>query len=36
MAKTSAPPMRVTAMKISRSVTEEDETLINQVPLAKD
>jgi hypothetical protein len=36
MAKTSAPPMRVAAMKISRSVTEEDETLINQIPLAKD
>ena len=36
MAKTSAPPMRVSAMKISRSVTEEDETLINQIPLAKD
>jgi len=36
MAKTSAPPMRVSAMKISRSVTEEDETLINKVPLAKD
>ena len=36
MSKTSAPPMRVTAMKISRAVTEVDETLINQVPLAKD
>jgi len=36
MAKTSAPPMRVSAMKISRVVTEVDETLINQIPLAKD
>ena len=36
MSKTSAPPMRVTAMKISRAVTEVDETLINQIPLAKD
>ena len=36
MAKTSAPPMRVSAMKISRAVTEVDETLINQIPLAKD
>jgi len=36
MAKTSAPPMRVSAMKISRAVTEADETLINQVSLAKD
>jgi hypothetical protein len=36
MAKTSAPPMRVSAMKISRAVTEVDETLIHQIPLAKD
>ena len=36
MAKTSAPPMRVSAMKISRAVTEVDETLINQISLAKD
>jgi hypothetical protein len=36
MSKTSAPPMRVTAMKISRAVTEVDETLIHQIPLAKD
>ena len=36
MSKTSAPPMRVTAMKISRAVTEVDETLIHQVSLAKD
>jgi len=36
MSKTSAPPMRVTAMKISRAVTEVDETLIYQVSLAKD
>jgi len=33
MAKTSAPPMRVTAMKISRSITETDETIINPIPL---
>jgi hypothetical protein len=36
MSKTSAPPMRVSAMKISRSVTEADETLIHQVSLAED
>jgi hypothetical protein len=36
MSKTSAPPMRVAAMKISRSVTEADETLIHQVSLAED
>lgn len=33
MSKTSAPPMRVTAMKISRSITEADETIINPIPL---
>ena len=33
MSKTSAPPMRVTAMKISRSITEADETIINPLPL---
>ena len=33
MSKTSAPPMRVTAMKISRSVTETDETIINPLSL---
>jgi hypothetical protein len=33
MAKTSAPPMRVTAMKISRSITDSDETIINPLPL---
>jgi hypothetical protein len=36
MSKTSAPPMRVTAMKISRAVTEVDETLINPLSLAQD
>jgi len=36
MAKTSAPPMRVSAMKISRTVTEVDETLINPLSLAED
>ena len=33
MAKTSAPPMRVSAMKISRSITEADEEIINPVPV---
>jgi hypothetical protein len=33
MAKTSAPPMRVSAMHISRKVTESDEALINHVPV---
>jgi hypothetical protein len=33
MSKTSAPPMSVTAMKISRSITETDETIINPLPL---
>jgi hypothetical protein len=33
MAKTSAPPMRVSAMHISRKITESDETLINHVPV---
>ena len=36
MSKTSAPPMRVSAMKISRTITDVDETLINPLPLAKD
>jgi hypothetical protein len=36
MSKTSAPPMRVSAMKISRAVTEVDETLIHQISLAED
>lgn len=35
MSKTSAPPMRVSAMKISRAVTEVDETLINPLSLAQ-
>ena len=33
MAKTSAPPMRVSAMHISRKITESDEALINHVPV---
>lgn len=33
MARTSAPPMRVSAMHISRKVTESDEALINHVPV---
>jgi hypothetical protein len=33
MAKTSAPPMRVSAMHISRKVTESDEALIHHVPV---
>lgn len=36
MSKTSAPPMRVSAMKISRTMTEVDETLINPLSLAQD
>jgi len=28
--------MRVSAMKISRTITDVDETLINPLPLAKD
>jgi hypothetical protein len=36
MSKTSAPPMRVSAMKISRTITDVDETLINPLSLAKD
>jgi hypothetical protein len=35
MAKTSAPPMRVSAMHISRKVTESDEALINHVPVGQ-
>jgi hypothetical protein len=35
MSKTSAPPMRVTAMKISRPITESDEEIINQIPVGE-
>lgn len=33
MSKTSAPPMRVSAIHISRKITDTDETIINPIPL---
>jgi hypothetical protein len=33
MSKTSAPPMRVSAIHISRKITDIDETIINPLPL---
>ena len=33
MSKTSAPPMRVSAIHISRKITDTDETIINPLPL---
>ena len=33
MSKTSAPPMRVSAIKISRPITDADEEFINPLPL---
>jgi hypothetical protein len=35
MSKTSAPPMRVSAIHISRKITDTDEAIINPLPLEK-